>query len=292
MSMTTDTTCGFTNREMLRTIARLQAKGGLKQNRLSWLDESLNVAEKGPIVYFVGCLPYADILFGDQVEPSLLSIPRAAIRLLNTLGIQPVILPNEVCCGLDAHLNGEKDTVRSLAEQNAEMFEAVGAKTILTTCSGGAWMLSQYPALGLDQGCEVLHLAEFLAARLAGVVLPPQTATWPSCFRSSEKVTARFDVSKLGAIIGPGVVDLAKRDSELADCHGNGWLPKDAKAKERVDRLINAAVDAGCERILTLCPRCLVGLKFALRPGAWVKSHIDVQDLVVFLSSLLERNSK
>jgi len=290
--MTTDTTCGFTNREMMRTIARFQAKGGLPQNRLSWLDESLNVAKAGPIVYFVGCVPYAEVLFGRQVETNLLSIPRAAVRLLNPVGIAPVVLPNEVCCGLDAHLDGENDTVNSLAEQNTEMFQAVRAKTILTTCSAGAWMLSQYPALGFDHGCEVMHLAEFLAGRLDGVALPPRTAIWSSCTAGSDGMTARFDASKLAAFMGPDVVDLAKRDLAPADCHGAGWLPKDAKARESVDRLIDTAIDAGCERILTLCPRCLVSLKFALRPGAWVKSHVDVQDLIVFLSSLVKMDGK
>jgi len=298
----TDTTCGLTNREMMRTICRLQARPGLKQNRLSWLDESLRVSQKGPIVYFVGCLPFADILFGHQIESNLLSIPRAAVRLLNSLDIEPVILPNEVCCGLDAHLNGDADLARSLAERNTAMLEATGATTILTTCSDGAWMLGQYPALGFDHGCEVMHLAELLGARLDGVVLPPGTAIWPCSSRAAQsKVESRKSKvesakskveSRKSKVVGHGVVDLAGALEEPADCHGSGWLPQDARARMRVDRLIDAAIDSGCQRILTLCPRCLVSLKFALRPGSWVKSNIDVSDLIVFLSSLAERGGK
>ena len=285
------TDSGFTNREMLRTIARLQARGGLSQSRLSWLDESLNVAKEGPIVYFVGCVPFADLLFGRQVETSLLQIPRAAVRLLNFVGVAPVVLSSEVCCGLDAHLHGEKDTVSSLAEQNAEMFRAVGAKTILTTCSAGAWMLRQYIDLGFDHGCEVVHLAEFLAGRMDGVVLPSKTAIWPSCIHGSVRASDRFDISRMAGVAGAEVVDLANVDSEPLNCCA-GWLPKDANARDRVDRLIDAAIDANCERILTLCPRCLVSLKFALRPGSWVKGHIDAQDLIVYLGTLLKARGK
>lgn len=284
-----------TNREMMRTISRLQARPGLKQNRLSWLDESLKVAQKGPIVYFVGCLPYADILFRRQIESNLLSIPRAAVRLLNSLGIEPVILPNEVCCGLDAHLNGEADLARSLAERNTAMLKAAGAKTILTTCSDGAWMLGQYGVLGFDHGCEVMHLAEFLGARLDGVVLPPGTAIWPCAQRGSKfKVQGSSSSPARSTTPRPMTLDFqpSTLNFELSDCHGTGWLPGDALARMRIDRLIDAAIDSGCQRILTLCPRCLVSLKFALRPGSWVKSNIDVQDLIVFLSSPAERGGK
>jgi hypothetical protein len=92
--------------------------------------------------------------------------------------------------------------------------------------------------------------------------------------------------------MGPGVVDLAGVDKGPGECHSGGWLPQDARARKRIDRLIDAAIDSGCVRILTLCPRCLVSLKFALRPGAWIKSNIDVCDFTVFLSSLAERGGK
>ncbi len=276
----TDTTYGFTNREMMGTIARLQAQRSLTQNRLSWLDESLNVAKEGPIVYFVGCVPFADVLFGRQVEANLLQIPQAAVRLLNSVGVTPVILPNEVCCGADAHSSGEKDVVRSLAKQNTALLRAAGAKTILTTCSAGVRMLRQYIDLGFDHGCEVIHLAEFLAKRLDGDVLSKVQSPMSNvqCLKSK--------------VMGADVVDLGDLVSESFDCCCCGWLPKDAEARSHIDRLIDAAIDADCERILTLCPRCLVSLKFALRPDSWVKSHIDVQDLIVFLERHLEARGK
>jgi len=190
---------GLTNRGMMRTVARLQAQGGLNQKRLSWLDDSLQTAETGDVVYFVGCVPFADVLLADRIDNGILSVPRAAIRLLNLVGTRPVVLPNEVCCGLDAYLGGDMDTARSLARLgldaylggdmdtarslarlNVEMFRAVGAKRILTSCAGGAWMLRHYSALGHDHGCEVLHVAEFLAQRLDGIRLPAGTALWPS----------------------------------------------------------------------------------------------------------------
>jgi len=283
---------GFTNREMMRTVARLQAKGGLRQKRLSWLDDSLQTTETGDVVYFVGCVPFADVLLAGQIEDSVLSVPRAAIQLLNLVGTRPVVLPNEVCCGLDAYLSGDTDTARSLARQNAEMFRTVGAKTILTSCTGGAWMLRNYSALGLDHGCEVMHVAEFLAQRLVGVRLPCGTAVWPSSVSAPDGTQERFELFRLGKIAGPDVVELAKRDAAWVGCEADGWLPRDADTRERIDQLIEKATEAGCERILTLSPRSLTSLKFVMRPDSWVKSGIEVEDLVVHLAGLIEESKK
>ena len=283
---------GLTNRGMMRTVARLQAQGGLNQKRLSWLDDSLQTAETGDILYFVGCVPFADVLLADRIDNGILSVPRAAIRLLNLVGTRPVVLPNEVCCGLDAYLGGDMDTARSLARLNVEMFRAVGAKRILTSCAGGAWMLRHYSALGLDHGCEVLHVAEFLAQRLDGVRLPAGTALWPSSVSVPDGATERFDLSRLSKVAGPGVVELAKGDAAWAGCEADGWLARDADARERIDHLIEQASAAGCERILTLSPRALMSLRFVLRPDSWVKSGIEVEDLGVFIAGLIEASSK
>ncbi|MBN1592128.1 MAG: (Fe-S)-binding protein [Candidatus Coatesbacteria bacterium] len=277
---------GKKNRDMLTAIARMQARGEKKQNRLSWLDGELKVSEMGPVVYFVGCVPFADLIFGRQVEHSIIEIPRASVRLLNSVGVKPVVLADEVCCGLDAFIGMDVDTVNGLAEKNIGLFEAVGARTIVATCSAGVMMLKKYSELGFDHGCEVLHLVDFLAGKMPKFALPPKTGILTCTGHDAVDGGREHNVSRLSDLVSD-YVDINRLVEEPMDCCGTEWLPRDAAARSRIDRLIEAADGAGCERILTLCPKCLISLKFATRPGTWVKSAIDVQDLILFIAKNL-----
>ena len=88
------------------------------------------------------------------------------------------------------------------------------------------------------------------------------------------------------------MVEPAKGDAAWIGCEANGWVPKDAEMRGRIDRLIKKAAEAGCERILTLSPRSLASLKFVMRPDSWVKSGIEVEDLVVHVAGLIEGRYK
>lgn len=285
-------TNGFTHREMLLSVARLQAKGKGAQKRLSWLEEPLKASTKGQVVYFVGCVPYSDVLFGSWTETGLLDTPRAAVRLLNSQGIEPVILADEVCCGLDFYLNGEEETLRQLAARNVELLKAAGAETVLTACSDGAFMLHQYASLGFQHGCEVMHIAEYLADELEGISLPEKTAILPSRTVGQRGASEAIDVSELASIFSEGSIDLSKGGLGPFEIAASGWLPENADAKRRLDRFVETAIDRGCERIATTSPRALMCFRHAQRAGAWLGSHIEVEDLTVLLSRLIHEQGR
>ncbi|MCD6325961.1 (Fe-S)-binding protein [bacterium] len=287
----TDTKTG-SNREMMMSIGRMQARDGNSQSRLSWHDRNLKVAECGPIVYFVGCLPYADVLFGGHVETGLLEIPRAAVRLLNLLGIEPVVMPSEVCCGLDFHLTGDNETFESLARQNVEHIRKTGAKTILTTCGDGAFMLRKYPSLGFDHGCEVMHVAEFAANRLDEIKIPEGTGILPSCTTGPCGDSGPINTSALSKLLGKGVVDLSQAIGGPFECAAGGWLPANSDESRKLEGFIAAAVEMNCDRIYTACPRMLLSLRYTMRPGAWHRSSVELQDLTVALARLWEARQR
>jgi ferredoxin len=77
--------------ELLQSAARLMAGPRAPERGLDWLGDDLEVAEEGEIALFVGCLPFFDVLFERELGLETVEIARSAIRLLNRLGIQPVV---------------------------------------------------------------------------------------------------------------------------------------------------------------------------------------------------------
>jgi len=92
----------------LQSLSRIMTSDNLQQNRLAWLSNDLKTSEKGDVLYFVGCAPYFDVFFTD-LHLSTLDAAKSSIKILNKLGISPVLLPNERCCGHDLLWNGDVD---------------------------------------------------------------------------------------------------------------------------------------------------------------------------------------
>ncbi|MBI4230285.1 MAG: (Fe-S)-binding protein, partial [Planctomycetes bacterium] len=137
-----------THAGIFQCVPRMHASSDRTQDRMAWITPDLEVATRGEIVLFVGCLPYYDEVF-SWLGIASTDIARSAVRILNRLGIRPAILPAERCCGHDAYWNGETETFRRLAERNIETLRSAGAKTVLATCPECFLSLSKlYPSVG------------------------------------------------------------------------------------------------------------------------------------------------
>jgi heterodisulfide reductase subunit D len=166
-----------THGEAIHVWMRMMTRPDLKQNRLDWLtpigdgrfsifdlDSSIpNPQSLIPTLYFAGCAPHYDALFaplGVQGTP----VAQASVRILNALGIEPVVLADERCCGHDLLWEGDLDGFLQLARLNAEMIRASGVKRIVSSCPECVRALKvDYPAHGIRLGAEVLHISEVLA---------------------------------------------------------------------------------------------------------------------------------
>ena len=101
----------------LQSLMHLMTADQLSQNRLGWLDKKLKTSTDSDVLYFAGCQPYFDVLFAD-IGVKTLDIARGAVKLLNSLGIEPAVLPNERCCGHDLLWAGDEEHFTKLAEHN------------------------------------------------------------------------------------------------------------------------------------------------------------------------------
>jgi heterodisulfide reductase subunit D len=268
---------------LLQTVMRLMADPEHKPERLGWLQEGLEVSTDGETLYFVGCLPYFEVVFASQGLPAA-EIARSVVRLLNAAGEHPQVLAEERCCGHDLLWEGDTETFRRLAEQNCVAIRGSGARRIVTACPECARTLTlDYPALGYDLGVEVLHLSQWLARALAEGKLH---------LRQEERRLTYQDPCRLGRHLGeyqaPRTVLAAlgelvemEPSGRLAQCCGtSAWTACGAVNKDlQVERLRQARA-SGADLLVTACVKCQIHFRCVLSTaGVDEDARIEVIDL-------------
>jgi heterodisulfide reductase subunit D len=275
--------------EAIQTWMRMMTSPELKQNRLEWLDEDLKVSTNSDTVYFAGCLPYYDVVF-NKIGAQGVEIARSAVRVLNRLGVEPIILENERCCGHDLLWEGDVANFRKLAELNIAMLQATGAKRIVTTCPECARTLKvDYPAHVGDLGMEVMHIAELLAQNL---VEDASRIT-----HHASRLTTYHDPCRLGRhlgvydaprqvieALGLELVEMEHSGKNALCCGTSCWTNCGAVNKQiQVDRLREAQA-TGAELLVTACPKCQIHFKCAMDDvGTGEEIGIEIKDLATLV---------
>ncbi len=291
--------------EAIQTWMRMMASPELKQNRLEWLDEDLKVSADSDTVYFVGCLPYYDVLF-NKIGAQGVEIAQSAVRVLNRLGIKPIILENERCCGHDLLWEGDVANFRNLAEPNIAMLQATGAKRIVTTCPECARTLKvDYPAHVGDLGMEVVHISQLLADWKFEVgTSPPKPAlskveglggiegglkvTYHDPCRLGRHLGVYEEPRQVMSVLGLELVEMEHSGKNALCCGTSCWTNCGAVNKQiQVDRLREAQA-TGAELLVTACAKCQIHFKCAL-DDARVSNEIgiEIRDLVTLVDEAL-----
>jgi Fe-S oxidoreductase len=277
----------------LHSMMRMMAKGGTQQDRLGWLSDGLEThPAKGEVFFWTGCSVYYDVFFPD-LDGALLDANRAALKLLNRLGITPVVSVDERCCGHDLLWSGDRGNFVALAKHNVELVAASGAKTLVTTCAEcyRTWKLDYAPYL-TSSPLRILHLSEFLAEHIDQ--LKPKATV-------RRKVTYH-DPCRLGRHMGvydaprklllglPGIEIAEMRHSREAAtcCAGGTWSSCDRYSKQiQVDRLREAR-ETGAEVLVTACPKCRIHFACAMKdPNLANEIALPMKDLAEVLDEVL-----
>ncbi len=268
---------------LLQTVMRLMADPQHKPDRLGWITPDLQTSTDGETLYFVGCLPYFEVVFGSQGVPAL-EIARGVVRLLNAAGERPRVLPDERCCGHDLLWEGDEGAFRRLAEQNRELIRGSGARRIVTACPECARTLAlDYPAFGYDLGVEVLHLSQWLA---------PALAEGRVKLRHEERLLTYQDPCRLGRHLGeyqaPRTVLAAlgrlvemEPSGRLAQCCGtSAWTACGAVNKDMQLERLRQAHATGADLLVTACVKCQIHFRCLLSAaGVEEDARIDMLDL-------------
>jgi len=281
----------------VHSLIRLMSNPGIKQNRLDWLSDELRTVSQGEVLFWVGCTPYFDPIFEySGVQP--LEISKSAIKILNSSGIEPMLLPDERCCGHDMFWTGNVETFRKLAELNAAMIKESGAKKIVFACPEGYRTFKEdYPQF-VKIDCELQHITEFIAEAIRNNSLS---------FKELNKKVTYQDPCRLGRHLGvydeprevikaiPGIelVEMAHNREESICCGTSAFTNCDMYSKMiRVERLLEAKA-TGADCLITSCPKCQIHFKCAMVNKGEEKGpdiEIEVMDIVSLVASAL--NSK
>jgi Fe-S oxidoreductase/coenzyme F420-reducing hydrogenase delta subunit len=270
--------------------------------RLSWLDDGMEVADEGDLVYFTGCLPYFDpVLWDVDVHP--MEVARSTVRVLNQAGIVPVVMGDERCCGHDLVWSGQAGTAfAELARLNVEAIKRTGASRVVFTCPEGMRTFAKdYPGvLGEDAiDFEVMHVTQLYAQ-----LIEDGTLAFDGDGDDSVPLTIQ-DPCRLGRHMGEVDAPRAVLESlpgyELREmehhglnahcCGTSAWLNCGTFSKRiQVERMREAEA-SGADLIVTACPKCFTHFSCTLNePGSEdlpPKPNVGIVDVSVLLAKVL-----
>ncbi|MBW2120665.1 MAG: FAD-binding oxidoreductase [Deltaproteobacteria bacterium] len=277
--------------------AALRAEGdiwaGFRKDRPAWFPQDL-MARHGPShraknVYFAGCT-------ASYVEND---IAMATVRLLDAAGVDFTYLgEKESCCAIPMLVAGKWDLFAEIMKRNLEAVKEAGAETVIASCPACDMMWRRvYPIwaekLGIEYGITARHYSEILSERIREGKFrfprngrQPVTVTWhDSCHIG--RVSGVYEPPRdlIRAIPGVNLVEMTHNRQNAHCCGSVLTLVKDPPVAADIGKIrLDEAVEAGAEKVLSLCPCC----EFQFRVTRDKKDlPVEIVDLARFASSAL-----
>ncbi|MFC1916519.1 (Fe-S)-binding protein [Chloroflexota bacterium] len=251
-----------------QSVMHLMGHKDIRQNRLGWLQEDIKIAKQSDTVFFVGCAPYFDVMFGDlgvkTVEGS-----KGALRLLNRAQVPFALSPNERCCGRDLLLIGDTDGFLALARANMNEFNKRSVRNIITSCPECYYTLNvDYPKFLQNWDINVMHMTEVIAPLIDTGQLTlggfKQKVTYhdPCTLGRYSRI---FDQPRrvLESIDGLEIVEMVDAREKALCCGASPWAYCNSVNKEIQKERLAQAVATEANVLVTACPKCQIHLKCA-----------------------------
>jgi Fe-S oxidoreductase len=277
----------------LQSIMRMMAQGKTQQDRMAWLSEDLETDRKaGDVFYWTGCTMFFDALF-PEFKADTLEGTRAAVRLMNKVGVTPIVSPGERCCGHDLLWNGDRANFELLAKHNVKLVAESGASTLVTSCAEclRTWKIDYEPFFG-KKPPRMMHISEFLAERLPELKLKENgrhRVTYQDPCRLGRHLGI-YDAPRnvLGALPGTELVEMRRAGSGAICCAGGTWSSCDRFAKKiQVERLREARA-TGAEVLVAACPKCQIHFRCAMMdPHLEGEITIETRDVAELVAGAL-----
>jgi heterodisulfide reductase subunit D len=260
--------------------------------RSSWIDTSLNVSDGSGIALFTGCLALFDAVAGGSSHKRFGAMANGAVRLLNRVGVSPVILEDERCCGRDLYDIGERETFKALALHNVEEIKKSKAKTVLTICPECAFTLKDTYAREFGElPFEVRHVTEFLADNVAALAFKKgaeKFAFHDPCYLCRCLGVSDAPRKLLAELSSERPVELERTRAGAPCCGAGSWVNHGPHTRTIVNERLTEAARCGAEVLVTACPKCTL-LHTEVNPDrSWRQSPVVVRDLITLAASRLK----
>ncbi len=252
---------------VFQILGRMMAKSLFTQNRLGWVESGLRVAEKGDIVLFTGCLLYFEPLF-KSLGIDFISTLRNTVRSLNAVGIEPVVMADERCCGYDLLALGDVGKVRRLARHNLEQLQRAGAKKVVFICPEClATFKLTYPRLLGVSGLELVHISQVLVENgfpAGKTEVNGHRVTYQDSCHLGRRLGVYDEPRRLiCSVPGAQLVEMEHRREMALCCGGTHWLECGAAVRRLQERRLAEVQATGADVLITSCPRCQIHLACA-----------------------------
>jgi Fe-S oxidoreductase/FAD/FMN-containing dehydrogenase len=266
---------------------------GYRKDRFNWfpkdLEEKHGPQNKAKTTYFAGCT-------ASYVEHD---IAQASVRLLDEAGVDfTTIGTKETCCGTPMLVAGLWDVFEEILRKNIAAVKEQGADTVVASCPACDMMWRHvYPEwaskLGIEYGITAKHYSEIMSEQIKDgkFTFPPNEmketcVTWhDSCHigRVSGVYEPPRDLIK--AIPNVKFTEMSHHHDDAHCCGSVLTLIKDPPIAADVgETRLKEAVEAGAEKVLSLCPCCEVQLRISADKK---NIPIEVVDLANFAASAL-----
>jgi Fe-S oxidoreductase len=279
---------------LIQTLGRIMATPNIKQNRLKWLKDGPDVAEKGDVYYFTGCLPHLQQIFEDR-NVKTEDIATSTVKLLNKAGIKPVVSNEEVCCGHDLFWTGDEDTFEKLMEKNLKAIRDTGAKTVVFSCPECFRTFDvDYQDMAGDLDFELVHISEYLMDLIEDGKLKlkklDETVTYHDPCRLGRHMGIYDAPRKLLDSAGVNITEM-ERTKEKSECCGvSAFVSCESKTKKmQLDRL-KEAKRTEADKLLTFCPKCQIHLKCSIWKNTPIQKEdveMPIEDVISFLAKAI-----
>ena len=282
----------------LHCIMELAASPKLKQNRTGWISSAnqsnneLKVKKKGDILYFVGCLPYYQDFFAKDFDFSPISIAQDTVKILNYIGIEPVVMDNERCCGHDLYWLGQLGQFDELSNLNLREIEKTGAKTVVTACPECALTLKKlYSERSGEISFEVKHISEVVADNIDTFQfdrLDMQLTFQDPCRLGRYMGVYDQPRETISAIPGIEFREMTHNKNGAICCGTTNWMNCDATSKQIQYRRLSEAKSTGARTLVTACPKCQIHFRCSQCGEDSQKVDIELIDYVNLVAKALK----
>ncbi len=206
---------------------------------------------KKNILYYPGCL--TKLVLKQEVENYR--------RILNKIGVNFIMLPNEVCCGLPALNAGYESDAIKLARKNLQLFRQHNIRKIITNCPACYRTFSDYKEMLPAWDIEVEHIAKTLLAYLKKMDIQyttRYTATYHDPCYLGRKSGIYEEPREILKLLGYNIVEMKNNKENALCCGACGGLKMNNPelAKKIAKKIIEGAKNVGVSKIITTCPLC------------------------------------
>jgi Fe-S oxidoreductase len=271
-----------------RMQADLPSKG---QDRLFWLNDSLEINGSKDTALFTGCIPFFEKAFSEACGTNPVTMLRSAVRLLNRLGVSPVIFEDERCCGKDMYDLGERVTFEKLARHNLALLKKRRIKTLITVCPECAWAFqSLYEKEAEKPECSVVHITSYLAANLEGLEFAEgveRFAFQDPCYLARYLGVTDEPREILEALSAEPLAELERRGEGCGCCGMGSWINHGPHTRQAAGEITVDAHRKGAETLVTACPKCSILFREVNPDCSWKVSPVAVTDLLTLAATRL-----